>query len=174
MDDILSRLRAKKLLDKQSKPSYPQSNPPTLRDYQVALGDPNDFGALANIVGTPDMWSNIIKSQAEQDITRQMAQAQMNANVQQAQHFPAPVTPPNRPSTGATLSQRAREMFLKRMGGLRAEMTIAAEDYLHCHIFGDKVYLFYCFAGRDGCVKEDIDLFPSDQLITQFRMVLAT
>jgi hypothetical protein len=86
-----------------------------------------------------------------------------------------PITPPNRPAIGAAaLSARAREMFLKRMGGIRAELQIAADDFVHCHIYGETVYLFYCFAGRDGCVKEGIDLFPSDQLITQFRMVLAT
>jgi hypothetical protein len=65
-------------------------------------------------------------------------------------------------------------MFLKRMGGIRNELVIDPQDYLSCHIYGETVYLFYCFSGRDGCVKEGIDLFPSDQLITQFRMVLAT
>jgi hypothetical protein len=148
----------------------------------VALGVPPDnFGALAGIAGTPDMWAHIYRTESEQEMLRNMAQAQsqMNASMQAVQSSPVALTsPPNRPAGGATLSgvlsARAREMFLKRMGGLRQEMTIAAEDYLHCHIFGDKVFLFYCFAGRDGCVKEDIDLFPSDQLITQFRMVLST
>jgi hypothetical protein len=113
------------------------------------------------------MWNYINKVDATNELMRQ-------AQAQQAQAFPPPVTSSNRPATGQTLSTRAREMFLKRMGGIRAELQIAAEDYLHCHVYGETVYLFYCFAGRDGCVKEGIDLFPSDQLITQFRMVLAT
>jgi hypothetical protein len=65
-------------------------------------------------------------------------------------------------------------MFLKRMGGIRAELRIHENDFLQCHVYGEMVYLFYCFSGRDGCVKENIDLFPSDQLITQFRLVLST
>lgn len=85
---------------------------------------------------------------------------------------PPPELPPK--ATAQVLSERAREMFLKRMGGIRAELKIHADDYLHCHVYGDMVYLFYCFGGRDGCVKEGIDLFPTDQLITQFRMVLST
>jgi hypothetical protein len=126
------------------------------------------------------MWSQINRSEVEQELIRNMAQAQMNqqAAQQAGAYMPGPSlplsAPPNRPAAGTTLSIRAREMFLKRMGGIRAELHIAADDYLHCHIYGETVFLFYCFSGRDGCVKEGIDLFPSDQLITQFRMVLAT
>jgi hypothetical protein len=153
----------------------------------MTIGDPpNSFlGALG---GVPDMWSHLDMKAVDAELTRQVAamqaaQAIGNANAAQAQQAQFPIqpgtplpimSPPNKPATGPTLSARAREMFLKRMGGLRQELQIAAEDFVHCHIYGDKVYLFYCFAGRDGCVKEDIDLFPSDQLITQFRMVLST
>jgi hypothetical protein len=146
----------------------------------MSLGDPpNALAGLAGILGG-DMWAHINKTEVEQELMRQMAHSNMAQAQQasvlgaQAQQFPATPPPPNGPASGPTLSSRAREMFLKRMGGIRAELKIAAEDYLHCHIYGDKVYLFYCFAGRDGCVKEDIDLFPSDTLITQFRMVLST
>jgi hypothetical protein len=73
-----------------------------------------------------------------------------------------------------SLAARARELFLKRMGGIRAELRVADDDFLQCHIYGEVVYLFYCFGGRAGVTQESIDLFPSDQLITQFRMVLST
>ena len=63
-------------------------------------------------------------------------------------------------------------MFLKRMGGVRAEMKVAPDDFLQCHIYNDQVFVFYCFNGRNGVTMEGIDLFPSDQLITQFRLVL--
>lgn len=141
----------------------------------MSLGDPPSIlGSLGALVGT-DAWAHINKSEVEQELMRQMAQAQMNQAAQAQPYAPLPLSsPPNRPSTGATLAIRAREMFLKRMGGIRAELRIAPEDFLHCHIYGETVYVFYCFAGRDGCAKEGIDLFPSDQLITQFRMVLAT
>jgi hypothetical protein len=152
-------------------------------DPTLALGDPpNALAGLAGIIGGGDMWAHVNKKEVEAELMRQIANANAQAQSQQSivgaqqagSWHPTVAPPPNAPSTGPTLSSRAREMFLKRMGGIRAELKIAAEDYLHCHIYGDKVYLFYCFSGRDGCVKEDIDLFPSDQLITQFRMVLST
>lgn len=105
-------------------------------------------------------------------IVRQHAQAQ--AQVQQGAQT-AQQGPPNRtPPTLDMLAVRAREMFLKRMGGLKAEMRVAANDFLQCHVDANKVYLFYCFGGRHGAVMEDIDMFPSDQLITQFRLVLVS
>jgi hypothetical protein len=151
----------------------------------MSLGDPpNALLGLAGIMGnTPDMWAHVNRSEVEQELYGNMVQAQMNqqaaAQAQQGVSIYNPglaqqTLPPNRPATGSALAARAREMFLKRMGGIRAELTIAPEDFLHCHVYGETVYVFYCFAGRDGCAKESIDLFPSDQLITQFRMVLAT
>jgi hypothetical protein len=138
----------------------------------MALGD---FGILSS---TPDLWAHVNRPEVEQEMIRAQAQMYQAAQAQQAGTWmPGPSlplsTPPNAPAVGTTLSTRAREMFLKRMGGIRAEMHVAAEDFVHCHIHGETVYLFYCFAGRDGCVKEPIDLFPSDQLITQFRMILS-
>jgi hypothetical protein len=89
--------------------------------------------------------------------------------------------PPNGPFSGAmttsptpALASRARELFLKRMGGIRNELRIADGDFLQCHVYGEMVHLFYCFGGRAGVTQESIDLFPSDMLITQFRMVLST
>jgi hypothetical protein len=136
----------------------------------MTLDDPPNsiLDSLGYLVNTPsDMWAHV-NTQAQMN---QAAQAQINRQRQghmDAEEYLV------KPATAATLSVRAREMFLKRMGGIRAELKVAAEDYVHCHIYGETVYLFYCFAGRDGCVKESIDLFPSDQLITQFRMILAT
>jgi hypothetical protein len=151
----------------------------------MSIGNDPLFGPLGILSSVPDLWSHVSRPEVEQEMLRQLAQVNQAINmdqVAQAQQagtwmpgpsLPLSSPPPNRPATGIALCARAREMFLKRMGGIRAEMTIAAEDFLSCHIYGETVYLFYCFAGRDGCVKEPIDLFPSDQLITQFRMILS-
>ena len=72
-----------------------------------------------------------------------------------------------------TLASRARELFLKRMGGIRTEMVVAPSDFIQCHVHNDIVYVFFCLSGKEGVTKEQIDLFPSDTLITQFRMILA-
>ena len=133
----------------------------------MAVGDGTNYNSLLGMAAPEDMWASINKEQ----MMREMMQAsQMNVAQQAgAQQFPRPVTPPAPPPP---LAARAREIFLKRMGGIRAEMKVASEDFLQCHVFNDQVYVFYCFGGRSGVTNEGIDLFPSDQLITQFRLVL--
>ena len=69
---------------------------------------------------------------------------------------------------------RALELFKRRMGGVRNNFKLPnVTDFLQCHVAGDNVYLFYCFGERDGVVKEQVDMFPSDTLLAQFRMILA-
>jgi hypothetical protein len=123
----------------------------------------------------PDLWKmvNIQEDQAMQaQLPHPMQQAQQaqqqfsNDQMHAIMSGTATNPPPN-------LSERARELFLKRMGGIRAEMKIRLGDFVACHIHGETVYVFFCFAGREGVVKESIDLFPSDLLITQFRMILS-
>jgi hypothetical protein len=140
----------------------------------MAIGEPpSNFSSL---LGIPDIWRSINRDEAQAEMIRQLAQAPTNnhmaAAAQQAVYTDSP-SPAITPSTTATLAARAREMFLKRMGGIRAEMKLAPGDFLMCHTYNDQVYVFYCFAGREGVAKEPIDLFPSDQFITQFRMVLS-
>jgi hypothetical protein len=94
--------------------------------------------------------------------------AQSQASQALAQQPSTPKIPPNPP-----LGARAKELFLKRMGGIRAEMTLKPDDFLQMHIRDETVYMFYCFNGKDGVAKEQIDIFPSDQLIAQFRMILS-
>jgi hypothetical protein len=77
------------------------------------------------------------------------------------------------PQIKPALPERARELFLKRMGGIRSEMRVHRDDFVQCHIYGEVVHLFYCFGGKTGVAHEQMDIFPSDQLITQFRMILA-
>ncbi len=133
------------------------------------MGPADRVNSLLGIAGTPDMWSLINK---EEIMRNMMAQSQQDLSAAQQAGVFMPPPKPNQPANVANLAARAREMFLKRMGGIRAEMKVAPEDFLQCHIFNDQVYVFYCFGGRNGVTMEGIDLFPSDQLITQFRLVL--
>jgi hypothetical protein len=145
----------------------------------MALGDPpTKFESLLGALSIPDMWHHVNKDEAHAEMMRQLTNVQMqsNANAQAQQAnipiFPAGSSSPPLPPTQAQLATRAREMFLKRMGGIRAELKVASDDFLACHVWNDQVYVFYCFGGRHGVTLEPIDLFPSDQLITQFRLVL--
>jgi len=132
---------------------------------------------IISILGdNPDMWAQI----NQDEVLRQMQaqQAAIVANQQAVVHSqfppPRPLDPPLRSlePDNLTLGTRARELFLKRMGGLRAEMAVDKDDFLQCHVYNGQVYVFYCFGGRHGVTLEPIDMFPSDQLITQFRLVL--
>jgi oxalate decarboxylase/phosphoglucose isomerase-like protein (cupin superfamily) len=144
----------------------------------ILFSDPNRALGVA-----PDMW----KMLTEQDMVRQQAQLAQQAQADisnalmngDAQNQLVHKFPPNslatamNPSGTQVVASRARELFLKRMGGIRAEMLIAPGDFLQCHIHGEVVHVFYCFGGKPGVTQESIDLFPSDTLITQFRMILA-
>jgi hypothetical protein len=128
----------------------------------VSIGDIFSVNSLLGGIGAvPDMW----KQTENANLYAQMAHAAQQASV-------APLPPPSLSPNNLTLSGRARELFLKRMGGIRAEMRLASDDFLQCHVYNEQVYVFYCFGGRHGVTLEPIDMFPSDQLITQFRLVL--
>jgi hypothetical protein len=135
-------------------------------------------GSFASLIG-----QQATLLSAEHHASVLAAQQQMNAGVQ-AQLSPANIysmlghasemrQPVPTPADTATLSARAREMFLKRMGGIRAEMKLGTDDCIHCHIYGETVHVFYCLNGKSGTVNERIDLFPSDTLIIQFRLLLS-
>lgn len=129
----------------------------------MAIGNDLQLSGIGIGVAPTDMWAHINNDEdALRNLLAQVAQAAQAQQVPQANVASQP-----------SLATRAREMFLKRMGGIRAEMKVTEGDYVNCHVFGDIVFLFYVFGGREGCVKESIDLFPSDQIITQFRLVLA-
>jgi hypothetical protein len=79
---------------------------------------------------------------------------------------------PNQLSPSTMLSLRAKDLFLKRVAGLKNEMKLKQEDYLHCAVYQERVFMFYLLSGKSGVVDEPIDLFPSDTLVTQFRLIL--
>jgi hypothetical protein len=66
---------------------------------------------------------------------------------------------------------RARNLFFARMGAIRTEWTLHPDDHITCHVINNTVILFWCCDGKHGSVEENIDLFPSDQLIAQFRFI---
>ena len=124
-------------------------------------------GALGSIFGGGIGVDPMLYGQSPNATQAQLTIAQIDAMTQASQQVGQAQSPMHPP-----LGDRARELFLKRMGGVRAEMRVAKDDFLQCHIYGDVVHMFYCFSGKTGVVQESIDMFPSDQLITQFRMIL--
>jgi hypothetical protein len=137
----------------------------------MSIGDGSSF-PYPSPVTQHNMWEAINKEQVMRDMLSAQAMVDAGNSAAMAQQA-GTYMPPVANTTNLNLAGRAREMFLKRMGGLRAELKVAPGDFVQCHIHHDMVFVFYCFNGREGCAKEAIDLFPSDTLITQFRLVLA-
>lgn len=107
--------------------------------------------------------------QVQQDMAQAMGvNSLLGAQVQ----VHSPRTPTDRERLAA-LSARAREHFIQRMGGVRGNFDVQAGDCIYTHVLGDRCILFYCLRGKTGMTEEPIDVFPSDTLIAQFRMILA-
>ena len=136
----------------------------------VDLHDYNTDGVYPpNAIYPPNAWEHT-NAQAAQEMQLAMQANQSPVNYPSLANVPYQGT---RTSPTTDLTGRAREMFLKRVGGVRGELKLAPGDFLQCHIYGEVVHVFYCFSGKPGVAQEGIDLFPSDQLITQFRLILS-
>lgn len=133
------------------------------------------FGSLMSILGSPQVVVDdptyvrgvgianaALAQQAQQDY---MLAAQQN--------WHGGSTPPAPPSPAYLHSEHCRRLFLGRMGGVRGNFALTERDFLHCQLEGDLVFVFFLLNGKEGVVKEQADMFPSDTLIAQFRMIVA-
>ena len=99
------------------------------------------------------------------------------AQAAQAQNWPPPIPPdgpPPQENTRDAMQTRAKELFINRLKGVRGTGFRKEErDFVATHVLDDKVYLFYMLRGKEGVVSEGVDIFPSDTLIAQFRLILS-
>ena len=104
---------------------------------------------------------NNVSQQLYNDMIAQQAQAQVQTQTGQANVNPTP-------------HERARSLFLARLGGIRGAYKVKPEDFVWCHITSDMktVHVFFVFGDQAGNTSEDSAMFPSDQLITQFRLLM--
>lgn len=145
----------------------------------MALGDPFS-GIGVGMSHVSDAWKYI---NSQETMNAAMAQQAQQGQWAQAQQGPPPlsselmrrmVADGQAPATPKGMTTRAHELFINRMKGVRdTGFTLKPTDFVACHIFEERVYLFFMLNGKEGVVSEQIDGFPSDQLIAQFRMVLA-
>jgi hypothetical protein len=111
------------------------------------------------------MAAQSVQDALSQQMAHQLAQAQQNAyhHGVGAQN----VQPPLPDYHGI-----ARELFMRRMSGVRNSFVLKKQDFIHCQVLDDMVYVFFLLDGKEGVVKEQVDSFPSDQLIAQFRLIM--
>lgn len=120
-----------------------------------------------------------IQAQAQAQINADLAQVQqdmaqavgMNSLLGAQMQVHSPRMPTDRDKI-SLLSAKAREHFVQRMGGVRGNFDVQAGDCIYTHVLEDRCILFYCLKGKTGIVEEPTDVFPSDTLIAQFRMIL--
>ena len=65
-------------------------------------------------------------------------------------------------------------MLIERLIGLSDERRelFTKDNFITCYVNKGKVYTFFVLNERSGTVEEDINIFPSDKMISQLRMVL--
>lgn len=110
----------------------------------------------------------------------QLAQANIDAAqlnqmlAQQAQNiYSVPQQQLDVPKDNARLNQRALQLLTLRLSGVRGNLRLGPDDFLVCHCTTETVYTFFVFNGKSGNTEEDINIFPSDKLLTQLRLVMS-
>lgn len=122
------------------------------------------IGVGDGILGLPPSFYGVTPSvDAQQAHAAQQAYAAQQAQTMQG--------PPRDALTEH--NAKARQLFISRMGGVTANFMLASGDFMHTQFYNGEVYLFFLFSGKEGVVRESADVFPSDQLIAQFRMIVS-
>ena len=82
-----------------------------------------------------------------------------------------PQTPPFLMPPLPRLDDVARTMLLMRLDGFKAIEWLRPKDWLVCHVMDDHVITFFCFGNDSGFVEDEKELFPSDGLVAQLRIL---
>jgi hypothetical protein len=69
---------------------------------------------------------------------------------------------------------KALRMLGDRLGTVDGYYKQKIDDFIACHVDTERrvVFVFFVFSGESGHTSEEINIFPSDKLITQLRMIM--
>ena len=143
-------------------------------DSQMAVTDPfagvgidpslsQSFETMQKLMLDQMRFPQVLIDPAQQSTQAQQAQISW-ANTQNVGE--------QQPKPNINIHARARGMLIDRLGGIDGPMKLKDGDFLMCHCFWGTVYVFFVFNKRDGVTKESTDIFPSDKLVAQLRMVM--
>jgi hypothetical protein len=118
-------------------------------------------------IGDGDILKYIGSSQAA---AAQALQNQLYQQAQQAQNWQ--ISNQVGPQI-STPNSRAYDLLTLRLAGVKGAFKLALGDFLICHYAAEIVYVFFVFNGRSGHIEEQADIFPSDKLITQLRLIMS-
>lgn len=137
----------------------------------MPLGDSKYLLDAMNYIGAPPLGPQGL-AQHDQSISQQLLQNQYAAAANQlsaAQNFDpgySYITP------GQTnIHQQARSMLFSRLNGLSTGFVMRQTDFILTHVHKDKVYIFFITEDKAGHLEDDKNLYPSDKLITQIRLL---
>ena len=79
-----------------------------------------------------------------------------------------------KPLSAVDLHYKARSMLQDRLGTINSRFQPKEGDFMWCHVDMErqKVFVFFVFDGQDGSTSEGLEMFPSDTLVAQLRMIL--
>lgn len=131
----------------------------------MALGD--GFKIFDNsILGLPSQDHALLVQQMQSSHAQNMQWAQAQQNASQGM-------PPSVMDKKQLRNERALALLTMRLGGVTGHMKLSTDDFLICHCTDETVFVFFTFNGRGGHTEEQIDIFPSDKLVTQLRLVMS-
>ena len=129
----------------------------------------DSLGSLSSYVLAQDSYALAQDSYA---LKRALSQSQGNVSSLQAG---TPTQPPySQAAINSAANDVANKLLRQRFAGVQDTFKLGQKDFLLAHFAEAYVYTFFVLNGKEGVVKEPTDIFPSDKLITQLRMIKET
>jgi hypothetical protein len=66
---------------------------------------------------------------------------------------------------------KALRLLKARLTGLENNYNLTPDETILTHVYQDKVYVFFVIGGKAGHFEDEAAIFPSDGLITKFRVI---
>jgi hypothetical protein len=145
----------------------------------MALGDPPSKWDLSGFKMFDDSIlgiDNVHRSAIEQQLIAAQANQMLAAQAQQMQPFLNQATAQavqQPPDPRGKANEKALHLLMMRMQGVRNTLRLGADDFMCCHVREDTVHVFFVLKGNSGNTSEQVDIFPSDKLITQLRLIMS-
>ena len=161
-------------------------SPPNAKNLSSASSTIDSWGVPMAIIN--DKWvldsfmpdnrdvfnSENMQSALEHQMKAAQAQQQANSFLNQQLLGQAQQTqqPPPKDIRGQT-NERALHLLMMRLSGVRGQLRLGKDDFMCCHVREDTVHVFFVLNGRSGNTEEHVDIFPSDKLLTQLRLIMS-
>ena len=125
---------------------------------------------LPQIINPSPLLSLDIWEDRQRAAQSQCSQAQLAQNLAQNQYTQAQIQA-QQYNPEPNIHVKAMSLLKLRLAGLDSKFHMTSDEFLTCHVSAGIVYIFFVIGGKAGHLEEETALFPSDKLITQFRLI---